>query len=65
MQEDFAQEDGPNQFFETIVWLGTIRVLLVLLTVTFMWMDKASSMYIWSMSLLVYYAANILESLYA
>jgi hypothetical protein len=64
MQDDF-DNDGPNQFQETIVWLGSIKVLLVLLTVAFMCMDKASSMYLWSMSILVYYSANILESLYA
>ena len=65
MQDDFETVDGLNEFFTTVVWLGSVRVLLMLLTVTFMLMDKASSMYLWSMSFIVYYLANILESVYA
>ena len=65
MQEDFQDADGLNEFLMAVVKLGSIRCVLLILIVSFMLMDKASSMYLWSSSFTVYYMANILESLYA
>lgn len=65
MQDDFEDADGVNEFFEWIVWLGGTKALCLLLTLSFMMMDKASSMYLWSTSIAMYFFANILESLYA
>lgn len=48
-----------------IVLKSSKTVLLLLLACTFMAMDKATSMYLWSSSFFVFYLANILESLYA
>ena len=54
-----------KELLETVVVLGSVKALLLVLTCSFMCMDKASSMYLWSASFFVYYLANILESLYA
>ena len=48
-----------------IVLKSSKAVLLLLLACTFMAVDKATSMYLWSSSFFVFYLANILESLYA
>ena len=65
MQEDFDREDGVNDFFEWLVWLGSTKSLCLILTLSFMMMDKASSLYLWSTSITMYFFGNILESLYA
>lgn len=65
MQEDFEGADGINDFFEWLVWLGGTKSLCLILTLSFMMMDKASSLYLWSTSITMYYLGNILESLYA
>ena len=62
MQDDFQ---GADELLKTIVMAGSLEVLLLVLTCTFMLLDKATSMYLWSSSFFVYYFANVLESLYA
>lgn len=44
---------------------GSLKALLLVLTCSFMVLDKATSMYLWSSTFFVYYLANILESMYA
>ena len=56
MQEDY---EGMNLFFEWMVWLGGIKILCLLITLSFVVMDKASSMYLWSASIAMYYMTNI------
>ena len=66
MQEGFERnDDGLNEFFEWLVWLGGTKSLCLILTLSFMMMDKASSLYLWSTSITMYFFGNILESLYA
>ena len=62
MQVDFAEY---NWFFEWMVYQGSPAVLGLILTCSFMMMDKASSMYLWSTSIMMYFLANIMKSLYA
>ena len=65
LQQDFEDDDSTNNFLEWVVFLGQTKTLCLILTLAFMMMDKASSLYIWSTSITMYFFANILESLYA
>ena len=65
LQDDFKEADGFNDFLEVVIALGSTEVQLLLLTIAFMLIDKASSMYLWASSFMMYYIVNILQSLYA
>ena len=65
MQEDLEDNEELLAFFEAVVALGSPRALLALITGAFVLMDKASSLYLWSVTLATYFIANSLESLYA
>ena len=64
MQENL-ENDGFMELFELVIYLGGTRVLCLILVLSFMVMDKASSLYLWSTSFAMYFTANTLESLYA
>jgi len=65
MQDDFEGADGLNALFETVIVMGSLKALLLVLSSSFMLLDKATSMYLWSTSFFIFYLANVLDSLYA
>ena len=65
MQDDLEGADTFKLMLEEIVLMSSKSVLLLLLACSFMAVDKATSMYLWSSSFFVFYLANILESLYS
>ena len=64
LQDDLREIDGMNEFFEYVIWLGSTEMLLLFLSVTFMFIDKASAMYLWASTFTIYFLMNILASLY-
>lgn len=65
MQEDMEGANSLNGFLEFMVIAGSLGAMLFVLSCSFVLLDKATSMYLWSTSFFIYYLANILESLYA
>jgi len=59
-QESMEGKDDLQSFFMTVVYMGSTKVLLLVLTIAFMAMDKASSMYLWSTSFAMYFIANVM-----
>lgn len=60
LQENTEGNKELKGFLIMIVHFGSTEALLIILTIAFMMMDKASSMYLWSTSFAVYFTANIL-----
>ena len=65
MQKDLETMDTLKSLLDITIVLGSTKVLCLVLVISFMLMDKASSMYLWSTSISMYFLANILESMYA
>lgn len=65
LQENMEGNEDLQQFFEAVISMGSSRALLLILTIAFVAMDKASSLYLWSTTFAIYYVANLMETLYS